>query len=76
MMNTLGGIIGFFLMDKLAKFLLTREVIDKKMKETSQVVSGFRRITLFCLDFTLFTIFSVFYILLKVKKCFMINPQP
>lgn len=63
-------------MCELAKFLLTREVIDKKMRETSQVVFGYRRITLFCLDFTLFTILQVLYILLKVKKCFMINSQP
>lgn len=58
MMNTLGGIIGFLLMGKLAKFLPTREDIDKKTRETSQMVSGFRRITLFYLDFTLFTILS------------------
>lgn len=56
-------------MCELAKFLLTREVIDKKMRETSQVVFGYRRITLF-------TILQVLYILLKVKKCFMINSQP
>ncbi len=47
MMNTLGGIIDSFLMGKLTKFLPIREDINKKTRETSQVVSGFRRITLF-----------------------------
>ena len=47
--NTLGGILGYFIANKL-KFLPTREEIDTKALEDGKTVSGLRRITLFFLD--------------------------
>ena len=47
--NTLGGILGYFIANRL-KFLPTREEIDTKALEDGKTVSGLRRITLFFLD--------------------------
>ena len=55
MMNTLGGVLGYLLMGAF-KFLPSRDSIDRKTYEEAQVVSGFRRVTLFCLDLVLFNL--------------------
>ena len=47
--NTIGGILGYFIANKL-KFLPTREEIDTKALEDGKTVSGLRRLTLFFLD--------------------------
>lgn len=57
MMNTLGGIIGYFLMGKI-KFLPTRTSIDLKTQKDALNVSGLRRITLFLLDLVIYTVIS------------------
>lgn len=54
LLNTLGGIIGYYWMAHFNKFLPTRDEIDKKTYENAKTVSGLRRITLFCIDITLF----------------------
>lgn len=55
MMNTLGGILGYYL-GSFLKFLPSRSSIDRHTKETAKMVSGLRRVTLFCLDFFLFNL--------------------
>ena len=63
--NTLGGVIGYFIMGVIDNFLPTRDEIDEKTIENGKKVSGFRRITLFFLDLFIYlclsTIFSVFF---------------
>ena len=62
--NTLGGIIGYFIMGIVDDFLPTRDEIDEETIEDGRRVSGFRRITLFFLDgfvyLCLSTILSLF----------------
>lgn len=48
--NTLGGIIGYFIMGILDNYLPTRDKIDEDSREVGKTVSGLRRITVFCLD--------------------------
>lgn len=49
-MNTLGGMIGYFIMGFIDNFLPTRDEIDRKSISAGEFVSGFRRITVFGLD--------------------------
>ena len=83
-LNTLGGILGYFIMGLIDNFLPTREEIDKQAKELGKVVSGLRRIILFFLDlFTylfltvltniffgdaIYIIFIIYYILIPYFK--------
>lgn len=59
-MNTLGGIIGYVMMGYLTKVLPTREEIDEKSLEAGRKVSPFRRITMFCFDFFIYTFITIF----------------
>ncbi len=70
-MNTLGGIIGYFLIGLFFPFLPSREEIDNNAFEEGKVVSGFRRITIFCLDFFLY-IFLTLFISLFLKKDYLV----
>lgn len=56
-MNTLGGIIGYYLALLVEKILPSRDEIDKKSLLVGQKVSGLRRITLFFLDLTIYLTF-------------------
>ena len=56
-MNTLGGVVGYYIMGKFNKFLPTRDEIDRKTLEKAKTVSGLRRITIFCLDLAIFILF-------------------
>lgn len=49
-MNTLGGMIGYFIMGFIDNFLPTRDEIDRESLIAGECVSGLRRITLFGLD--------------------------
>ena len=57
--NTLGGILGYFVMGIIDDFLPTRDEIDKKTLEQGKKVSGLRRITLFFLDNFLYLCLTV-----------------
>ncbi len=59
-MNTLGGVLGFFIMGLFEKVLPTREKIDEDSIKEGETVSGLRRITLFFLDAFLYLIFLLF----------------
>lgn len=48
--NVLGGVLGYFVGGLANKFLPTRKQIDSDSLLKGQFVSGFRRISLFCLD--------------------------
>lgn len=60
--NTTGGIIGYFIVGLLNKFLPTRDSIDQKSYEDGQKVSGLRRVTLYILDLFIFILLSLFVI--------------
>lgn len=67
LMNTLGGILGYFLMGIIDNFLPTREEIDQKSFKDGEVVSGLRRITVFGLDLFLYLVLT-FFISLFIKS--------
>ena len=67
-MNTLGGIIGYFIMGFVDNFLPTREKIDEDSLEAGEVVSGFRRITMFSLDCFLYILIFTFISLFISNK--------
>lgn len=50
MINTLGGLIGYFIVKLFMKFLPSRDIIDLDSLEEGKKVSGLRRFTRFCLD--------------------------
>lgn len=58
LMNTLGGVFGYFLMGVFVNFLPTREEIDDVSLENGKRVSGLRRLTLFFLDLFLFLLLT------------------
>lgn len=58
--NTLGGLIGYYVMGLLTKFLPSREEIDQKSKEVGKIVSGLRRITIFVFDLFLYLFSTLF----------------
>lgn len=66
MMNTLGGVLGYYIMGITKKFLPTRDQIDKKTLECGKTVSGLRRITMFFLD-------TFLYIFIQILVSFFIN---
>ena len=57
--NTLGGILGFFIMRAFDHYLPTREKIDEEARKMGENVSGLRRITVFFLDLVLYLIFTL-----------------
>ncbi|HAB66678.1 MAG TPA: VanZ family protein [Firmicutes bacterium] len=57
--NTIGGVIGYYLMGIVDNYLPTREEIEEKAIEVGRQVSGLRRITLFFLDAFLYIFFSM-----------------
>ena len=67
-MNTLGGIIGYFIMGFVDNFLPTREKIDEDSLEAGEIVSGFRRITMFSLDCFLYILILTFISLFIKNK--------
>jgi len=58
--NTLGGVIGYFVMGLFQQFLPTREELDEKSIKKGMVVSGLRRITIAMLDFFTYLSISIF----------------
>ena len=60
MMNALGGYLGYLLMGKFTKLLPTRDIIDEDTYKNSKIVSGLRRITLFCIDITIYFTIEIF----------------
>ena len=72
--NTLGGIIGYFVMGIFMRFLPSRDNIDFSSLEEGKRVSGLRRITRFCLDLLLWLIFTgVLYIIFDVNYVILIS---
>lgn len=59
--NTLGGVLGYYLMGFFRKLLPSREKIDEDSYQAGEVVSGLRRITIFSLDFFLFTFITFIF---------------
>lgn len=74
MINTLGGVIGYFVMGLFVKFLPSRDEIDVSSLEAGKKVSGLRRFTRFCLDLFLYFIFTIiFYAIFRVKHVLIIS---
>ncbi len=59
-MNTLGGIIGFYIVSLFNKILPSRDEIDRKSLEEGKKVTGLRRFTVYCLDFIIFNFILIF----------------
>jgi len=57
--NTLGGVLGYYIMGLIDKFLPTRDEIDNKAIEAGKTVSGLRRITTFFLDLFIFMFITI-----------------
>ncbi|MCI9434555.1 MAG: VanZ family protein [Bacilli bacterium] len=74
LMNTLGGVCGFYLMGIFSKNLPTRDKIDLDARLAGQKVSGLRRITLFCLDLLIYLVlsFNVSFII-RINHPFLIT---
>lgn len=70
-LNTLGGVLGYFIMGLVDNFLPTRDEIDKQAKELGKTVSGLRRITLFFLDMFIFIIFTIFISIFTKKAIYI-----
>ena len=70
-LNTLGGVLGYFIMGIVDNFLPTRDEIDKQAKELGKTVSGLRRITLFFLDMFIFVIFTIFVSIFTKKAIYI-----
>ena len=58
-LNTLGGIIGYFLAFIPIKFLPTRKEIDEESKEKAKSVSILKRSMTFLIDFLLYSVFLI-----------------
>lgn len=59
-LNTLGGLVGYFIAALFLKVLPSRDEIDERSREEGKTVSGLRRITLFFLDLFLYTFLGAF----------------
>ena len=58
-LNTLGGIFGYFLSKPIIKILPKIEKVELKAKERGKNISGFRRVTSLFLDLFIFSIFQL-----------------
>ncbi len=72
LINTLGGLLGYSFMGIFSRFLPTRDRIDKEAFQIGKQVSGFRRITVFGLDFATYSIISLVVFLFGNTKLFLI----
>ncbi len=72
LINTLGGLLGYALMGILKPFLPTRDKIDAESRKVGASVSGLRRVTVFGLDFAIYSIMSVVVSLFWQTKAFLI----
>ena len=71
--NTLGGILGYFLAKRFLKFLPTREEIDFISYQKGEIISGLRRIFVFFLDIFLYLIISsTVNLFIKCKYLYLI----
>ena len=63
-LNTVGGLLGYFLVKPLMKILPTREEIDNNALKKGEKMSNLRKVTSFCLDLFIFGILElILYIL-------------
>lgn len=58
-LNTLGGLLGYFIMGKTNKYLPTREKIDQESYTNGQIVSPLRRILIFFSEIIFFFFFTI-----------------
>ncbi len=58
--NTLGGVLGYLIIGIFIRHLPTRDELDEKSRTTGEVVSGLRRVTVFCLDMFIYLFISLF----------------
>ena len=74
MINTLGGITGYFVMGLFIKFLPSRDEIYISSIESGNKVSGLRRFTRFCLDmFLCFIFIIILYAIFRVEHVLIIS---
>jgi glycopeptide antibiotics resistance protein len=74
LMNTLGGLIGYYIAPIINKILPSREKIDNDSYIAGERVSGLRRISLFCLDLFIYFVFTLFTsIFIRIKYILFIT---
>lgn len=71
--NTLGGILGYFIMGILDNYLPTRDKIDEDSREVGKTVSGLRRVTVFCLDLFIFMCITLITGIFGINKYFVLT---
>lgn len=72
-LNTLGGILGYFLLGLFKNISPSREKIDEESLIKGSNVSGLRRITLFFLDLFLYFLLAIFVGIFVKKYAFIIT---
>ncbi len=72
--NTFGGIVGYFVSSLFIKFLPSRDEIDNSSFEAGKQVSGLRRLTRFCLDGLLWFVFTgILYVIFRTDYVIIIS---
>ncbi len=74
LMNTLGGLIGFYLGNLCTRFLPSRKEIDRESFERGKIVSTFRRFTCAFIDMVIFgfiALIAVFFV--KLDYIFLVT---
>ena len=75
LLNTLGGLVGYYFAFPLLKRIPNRKTVNEKAKEKGKVISSLRRTTSFCLDFFFYLVFSLFlsFVLNKEELSFLLG---
>ncbi len=73
-LNTLGGVLGFYLMSLIDRFLPSRDKIDKESKEQGLIVSPLRKLTITFLDLFLYLILTtILYLIIGNRHTIIIS---
>ena len=72
-LNTVGGLLGYFLVKPLMKILPTREEIDNNALKKGEKMSNLRKVTSFCLDLFIGNVKSLYTLLIIKCKAFCLK---
>ena len=70
-LNTLGGVLGYFVFKPLEKILPKREEIDLKALKNGKKVTGFKRTTAFFFDLFLLLVINILLSFIRIKYLFI-----
>lgn len=72
LMNTLGSVIGFYIMGLFKRVLPSRDAIDNRTREKAKIVSGFRRFMIFDVDMFIFGCIWMFIYIFFTKSLYFL----